>query len=103
VEAEPQEVVTDPGVEGGAVEEAAPAAGERPGVDVLGDGHVGDDLGLLADDADAVAARVGGGVQVEGPIVEEDTAEVGPVVPVQDLDEGGFSGAVLAHERGHPT
>ncbi|GAA0932041.1 hypothetical protein GCM10009560_37430 [Nonomuraea longicatena] len=60
VEAEPQEVVTDPGVEGGPVEEAPPAPGKRAGVDVLGDGHVGDDLGLLADDADAVAARVGG-------------------------------------------
>ena len=89
------------GGEPGPVDQAEAGAGGVAEVDVLGDGEVVEEDGLLVDRGDA---GVGGGVgrrEAGRRAVEGEGAGVGLVDAGQDLDEGRLAGAVLADEGGH--
>jgi len=66
--------------------------------DVLGDVEVGVDHGFLVDGRDALHLGLLRVADVDGPAVEEDLAGIRAVDAGHDLDEGGFTRAVLADE-----
>ena len=69
--------------------------------DVLGDGQVGEERGLLVDHGDSRVAGVGGAVEDDGLAVEEHLTGVRSVHPGEGLDEGRLARAVLAGEGVH--
>ena len=87
-------------VEPAAVDEGA-ATRQLAGEDVLGHVDARDDLGLLVDDPDAGGARLAGIGEAKGLPVDRQAARVGLVVAVEDLQERGLAGAVLAQEGEH--
>jgi hypothetical protein len=68
---------------------------------VLGDRQVGEDQRLLVDGDDAVALRLGGGVDVRRLPVDRHLSVIGTVETGHDLDERRLAGAVLAEQRMH--
>ena len=74
------------------------AAGQLADPDVFGDVDAGDDLRLLVDDADAGGvglARVG---EAQRLAVDRQRAGIRLVVAVDDLEQRGLAGPVLAHK-----
>ena len=69
--------------------------------DVLPDAHVGHEVQLLIDDADAHGRRFRGRVDLDGFAFPEDLAAVRLMHAGQDLHEGRFARAVLSDQRVH--
>src|SRR5205823_13618688 len=69
--------------------------------DVLGDGHVRGERELLEDRADAERLCIVRVSKRYRPSVDVYLARIGVVDARDDLDERGFSGAVLAEQRVH--
>ena len=73
----------------------------EPQRDVLGDGEVGEQRGLLINASDAQLVGRGGREVVSGLPGEFDRAAIRLMRASDDLDEGGFAGAILAHQSVH--
>ena len=69
--------------------------------DVLTDAHVGHEVQLLIDDADAHGRCFRGRVDLDGFAFPEDLAAVRLMYAGQDLHEGRFARAVLSDQRVH--
>ena len=67
--------------------------------DILGNGQGLEQREMLEDHADAFGARLRRPVRREGLAAQRHGAGVGPQHAVDDLDQGGFAGAVLAQQR----
>jgi hypothetical protein len=66
--------------------------------DVLGDAAQRHQVDLLVDGTDAARLRALRRAHFEWPALEQDFAGVAAVVAGQDLDQGGFTGAILADQ-----
>lgn len=100
LEPKPREVFPDPAVQFGPVQSAPGSAWKCPGIDILGDRDVRDDLRFLGDDPDRRAVRFERRTQGHLGTVEQDAAFGGLVVPGEDLQQGRLACAVLSHQRG---
>ena len=83
------------------VEIAEAIPGRMAHEDVLGDGKVGEEAGMLVHDRDAAVQRIDGGTQHHRCAVDRHMARVGPVHAGQHLDAGALAGAVLAEQGQH--
>ena len=81
------------------IDQAVLSARPAPQKDVFRDRHIEDDLALLIDDADARLDRVLRAGEMLLPSVEQHLPGGHGVVPVENFQERGFSGAVLSDER----
>jgi hypothetical protein len=84
---------------GGAVDEAEAAGEFTAEEDVLGDGEVRGQEGLLVDHGDAFVSSFDGIGEVDRAAFPEHLAAVATVHAGDNLHEGGFAGAVLAHDK----
>jgi len=82
--------------EGLPIYEAGFGSGVISGVDVLGDGEVGEGEGFLVDEGDAFGGGVFGIGKASWLAVEDQLPGGGAVDAGDDLGEGGFPGAVFA-------
>ena len=90
-----------PLVHGGAVDQAG-LSGFAVEVDVLGDRQVRRQSQFLIDDRDACRARLDRPTGLQRFASHQDfAARVRLVGARQDLHQGGFAGAILAHQRVH--
>ena len=69
--------------------------------DVLRDGHDRDEHEVLVHHPDPALDRVLRRLEHDRLAVQQDLALVGPVEPIEDVHQGGLSGAVLAEKRVH--
>ena len=81
------------------VDDAAPACGQLPQEDVLGDREVRDEVQLLVDDADPEVAGVARAANLDGLTIEADLAGVLAVRAAEDLHQRRLPGAVLAEQH----
>src|SRR5699024_5338176 len=82
-----------------AVQNPEPIGGLVAYSEILGHGHLGDDVQLLMNDGDARSLRLARPVKSHGIPRNEDLPIVGLIDPRDDLHQRGFPCAVLAHER----
>ena len=99
VDAEPGEERLGLGVHGAAVDAVCPAERLAAHEDVLGDREVREQRGLLVDHGDAGVLGLGGAVEVDLLVTEQELAGVAAVDAGDDLDQRRLAGAVLPDQR----
>ena len=80
-------------------DQAAPALEAEGERDVLGDRHPFDQAEILVDEGDLLALAKARRAMLIRLAVDQDLPRIGLVDAAQDLDQGGFAGAVLAEQR----